>query len=366
MKKLHTWSDPLKRQARFILGSKLRLILLTLILAAIWLWAAPLGLNPEEARLWQKVRAAQIHMSQWRAERGLASTPDADPWNQGLVGVEWSSLTTTLGDISAKRTALNPSWSVWLVRRFKEMGLLPGDRLAVFTSSSFPGLILNTLAAAEACELKLLLVVSLGSSTWGANLAESPWPRWEEELRNAGFITKKSDYYTLGGGSETGGGLSLNMRVKLEKTAVNQGVELLVKPDLSQMIQAKVKLLTAFNPKLFINIGGSQANLGTDEVFLHLPPGFIPAGSKKNGGNGVLGRVLKKGLPVIHLLNLKRLSQKEGIPFDSRPRQQGPARIGSWLAWLGILLYLAFVLGLRRWRAVAPTKAGATDKDTFF
>jgi poly-gamma-glutamate system protein len=118
------------------------------------------------------------------------------------------------------------------------------------------------------------------------------------------------------------------------------------------MIQAKLDLLVKFKPELLINIGGSQANLGNDEAVISLPPGLIKGGSLKKGGNGVLGQALKQGLPVIHFLNLKRLSQTEGIPFDSRPRRQGPAKIGLSFAGLGVLLYIVVLLGIRRWQEV--------------
>ena len=153
-----------------------RLLLLAAGMAALWYLAAPAVLTSSERLLWEKVRSAQHHLSQWRGENSSAASVEDDPWNCGLIGVEWSGITTTLGDLSSKRTACNPAWSIQFSRWYRELGLKPGDPIAIYSSSSFPGLLLNAVAAAEALELDPLLIVSLGASTWGANHPDAPWP----------------------------------------------------------------------------------------------------------------------------------------------------------------------------------------------
>ena len=113
---------------RFILQTRWKLLLLALGLAGLWYLAATAAMTPDELRQWERVRAAQLHLSQWR--QGSGGTVDAaeDRWNCGLIGMEWSSISTTLGDPSAKRTACNPAWAVSLSRWFIDLGLKPGER----------------------------------------------------------------------------------------------------------------------------------------------------------------------------------------------------------------------------------------------
>ena len=108
-----------------------KLVLLAIAMTAAWHLASPSSLGSKERELWEKVRSAQTHLAAWREETGHASPPGADPWSCGLIGVEWSGATTTLGDLAAKRTACNPAWAVPFLRWFDGLGLGPGDRVVI-------------------------------------------------------------------------------------------------------------------------------------------------------------------------------------------------------------------------------------------
>ena len=211
-------------------------------------------------------------------------------------------------------------------------------------------MMLNAIVAAEAMQLEPLLIVSLGSSTWGANHPESPWPVLASELRRNGFIRKRADYYTLGAGGELGQGLSPEGEALLRKAADNAGVELLTAANLQQMIAIKTQLLEAFQPELFISIGGSQANLGDAIEVLRLPPGLVPGNQGELAGNGVIGAALRADIPVIHMLNIKSISNRVGIPYDSYPRKAAPARVSIGWSGLGLLLFFIILFTHRRWR----------------
>lgn len=337
-------------QARFTRFNTARLLLLAAVVAVLWYLGGEAGLNPDENRLWERVRAAQIHMSLWRQVNGTAAAPESDPWQCGLIGLEWSPITTTLGDLAAKRTACNPAWAVQFSRWFRELGLQPGDRIAIFSSGSFPGLLLNAIAASEAMQLEPLLIVSLGASTWGANHPDIPWPVMAAELRSGGFIQKRADFYTLGGGAELGHGLSPEGQALLRAAAAESGVPLLSAGDLRQMIALKMDLLEKFKPGLLVNIGGSQANLGDAEEVLRLTPGLVPAGEAETAGNGVVGLAMRDDIRVIHMLNVHGIASRYGIPYDAAPRKSAP-RSGS-LAWpaAGLVFFFAVLLTHRRWR----------------
>jgi poly-gamma-glutamate system protein len=335
---------------RFILQTRWKLLLLALGLAGLWYLAATAAMTPDELRQWERVRAAQLHLSQWR--QGSGGTVDAaeDRWNCGLIGMEWSSISTTLGDPSAKRTACNPAWAVSLSRWFIDLGLKPGDPIAIYSSGSFPGFLLSVLVAAEAMELKPLLIVSLGSSSWGANDPAAPWPVLAAELRHKGFIRTPADYYTLGAGAELGQGLSPEGEALLRSAAQEAGVELLTAPGLAEMIFRKTDLMVQHQARLLVSIGGSQANLGDGLEILKLQPGLVQVDEKSNAGNGVIAKALQAGIPVIHMLNVKALSEFSGIPYDSRPRKVAPVKVSVGLSLAGTIIFIIVLWRHRRWK----------------
>ena len=324
--------------------------MLAVAMAGLWYLAAPAVLSSEERALWERVRAAQLHLVQWRQHNGTAVDVQMDPWGCGLIGPEWSGITTTLGELGSKRTACNPAWAVQFSRWFHQLGLKPGDHVAIYSSGSFPGLLLSAVAATEAMQLEPLLIVSLGASTFGANHPDAPWPVLAAELRRNGFIRERADYYTLGGGAELGHGLPPEGEALLREAAKDAGVELLTAVDLEEMIALKTDLLDRHQPRLFINIGGSQANLGNAEEILRLSPGLVPVSESGRAGNGIIGVAMQDNIPVIHMLNLKSISNKVGIPYDSPPRKMAPARVSIGWCCAGLVLFFAVLLTHRRWR----------------
>lgn len=332
--------------------ARLRLLLLALGLAALWQLAVPGVLAPEDQALWQQVRAAQQHIAAWRSRNGTAASEADDPWGCGLVGVEWSGITTTLGSLEAKRTACDPAWALQFVRWYREQGLQAGDPVAIYSSASFPALLLSAQAAAESLGLESLVIVSLGASSWGANHPGASWPLLAAELRIAGFLQRRAAYYTLGGGGETGGGMAPEAIRLLRRVAAQSGVELLGAGDLEEMIRLKSSLLERHGIRLLVSIGGSQANLGDDPDVLRLKPGVHSPGGDAPAGNGVIAQALEMGIPAIHLLNLRELSAQTGIPFDVRPRARAPLSVQPVWALLALALFFTVLLTHRRWRLV--------------
>lgn len=80
----------------------------------------------------------------YREELGLPLSP-GDFHKTGLIGEEYTDITTTLGSIEAKRTAADPDMAALLVRMFSEAGLRSGDRVGAGFFRVFPSLNLAVL-----------------------------------------------------------------------------------------------------------------------------------------------------------------------------------------------------------------------------
>lgn len=321
-------------------------------------------LSREEERLWDRVRAAQAVLVAERDSRGIVSPKEVDPWGTGLIGLEWSAVTTTLGDLEAKRTSCDPRWAVRVLRWLKEAGLAQGDRVAILSSASFPGFLLAALAAAEEMGLSVLLAPSLAASTWGANVPELLLPDLLTLLRRRGLLRTAPAFCTLGGDGETGGGLAAEGVALLRESARRNGIPLLEEERLEMMVAEKTRRVLDFDPELVVQIGGSHANLGTDPEVTLLPGGlhfpevtFRGDGGETSSrrmpvpsyGNGVLGKLAGVGLPVIHLLNVRDLARRNGIPFDEAPERKGPATRGRLGAVVGLVAFASGLALFSRW-----------------
>ena len=333
----------------FVRTNSLLLHLLALTLAVLWFVPFRTVLAPDERLLWQKIRSAEDYMYELRKSERGNTPPEYDPWKTGLIGVEWSSVTTTLGSLESKRTACDPRWSVVAGRWFDKLGLSKGDSIVIYSSGSFPGMLLNILCAAEDRGLDVSMAVSLGASTWGANDPSSlVIPKMGSALRREGFVSTVPSFYTLGGGRELGDGLSPEGIAVLEDAASNAGIGIIRTAGLAEMIDMKTDFLKEKGAKLLVNIGGSSSSMGSDEAVLGLPGGLIMPG-RTGGGNGVVARALEMGIPVIHLLNLKELCELTGVPYDSPPGY----RISKWkfplFSIAGIAAFLIIIYRYRRW-----------------
>jgi poly-gamma-glutamate system protein len=102
------------------------------------------------------------------------------------------------------------------------------------------------------------------------------------------------------------------------------GIPFIEKADLRANVAERLRLYEEAAQgrpiKAFVNIGGSWANIGTNAEVLKLRPGllrdvFVPP----PGERGVLQAMAAKKVPVIHLLNIKGLAERYGLPWDPKP-----------------------------------------------
>lgn len=275
----------------------------------------------EAARLMVRATAA---IRDGRLARGFAVDPAADPNGTGLIGVESSIVTTSSGRLEAKRTATNPDFAALVVSLLREAGARRGDTVAVGASSSFPGLIVATLAAARVLGLEPLVISSLGASQWGANVPGFGWLEMEGCLRAEGIGGIPPVARSVGGEGDVGRDMDPVGRSALEARLRAGDAPFLAEPDLARNVARRMALYRerAADRRIaaFVNIGGSTANIGTNAEVLKLRPGlaggvFVPP----PGERGVLQAMAAEGVPVVHLLNIKGLCERYGLAWDPRP-----------------------------------------------
>lgn len=270
---------------------------------------------------------ALVALRECRTEKAIPIDRESDFNQTGLIGVKYSQTTTTLGSLEAKRTASNPNFAALIVYLLTRAGVRRGDAVAAGASSSFPSLIVATLSASKSMGLKLLMISSLGSSQWGANIPNFHWLDMQSCLHEAGLFETQPIAFSLGGERDIGEDMSPEGRALLLHEAEEWGCFLLNEPDLSRNIQERMRLYEEYagekEVKAFINIGGSWSNLGTDSEVLKLKPGlvrlrYIPPAEKR----GVIHEMALQEIPVIHLLHIKGLSRRHRLPWDPKPLPQ--------------------------------------------
>jgi len=282
---------------------------------------------PERALM---VRAAETMAASERTllecrERKKVS-PDAatDPNRTGLVGVETSPISTTLGNLEAKRTTTNPNFAGLIVRLLKEARVKEGEAIAVGGSSSFPGLLLAVLSAAKAMDVDPLLICSLGASQWGANDPRFFWLDMFACISGGIEAGGRIIALSVGGEGDMGQDMSEEGRRFLLGEIRKSGYPLIEEPDLERNIESRLRFYEegAGGKRIaaFVNIGGSWANMGIDASVLLLKPGStkvrdIPPPEQR----GMIQEMARRGIPVIHLLNIRGLAVRYGLPWDPSP-----------------------------------------------
>lgn len=278
-----------------------------------------------ELKLEASRRAAACYDAIYRLkqERGLEMNLSADINQTGMIGLEYSFITTTIGNLEAKRTATNPNMAAVVVDMFQELGLQPGDQIAVNCSGSFPALNIAVLCAAKVMELDPFLISSFGASTHGANDPELTWLDMEHYLVKKGLLKDRSDLFSIGGMEDLG----KEMPPELVETIVTRiqgyGYTLFYDEDLINNIRQRYQIYREQGDvKCFINVGGNDASFGDSNVMVHTDGGILTELSEKDNSTGLVQLFLKDGIPVIHLLNMKSLATEYGLPIDPVPLPQ--------------------------------------------
>ena len=275
------------------------------------------------------MKESMVELKNVRMEAGVFIDDENDPNETGLVGSPFSLITTDEGDLDAKLTTLDPNFSAGMVELMLRMSLQEGDTVAILLTGSMPGANIAVLTAASAMGLIPMVITSVGASQWGANHADFTWLDMESILFNKGLINSRSVAASVGGRNDMGRLLSPAGREIIISNIENYNIPLIRKNRLAENIDERMKLFESFNKitnySAMINVGGGVASLGTSFNSKLLPAGIVNRSdvvniSIRDGGiEGVLAKFAKKNVPVLHVLNIKSLTEKLGMPFAPIP-----------------------------------------------
>ena len=297
--------------------------------------------HPHYAEMLTAARTMQAASRVFVAEkeaRGLLQPPSIDPNRTGMIGAEFTGITTTLGDIASKRTTTNPDFAAALVRIMASINLARGTPVVIILSGSFPGANVATIAAAEALGLKPIIIASLSASMWGANDPEFNWLDMAGVLRQRGVIRTSIMAAVLGGGGSVGANMEPDGVAALVASAAREGVPLLdVRPFAALVDRLLEQIADATRgepePGLVINVGGALVGLGSCRESYESQPGLTTRPIACTSGTpGLALRLLERGRPMLQVLNMKRLALEMGLPFDPNPLPtpgNNPAIYGS-------------------------------------
>lgn len=317
------------------LDKRRQLILLGLAVAALlmqaWLDHARVPVRQRDYEL--KLAASQLAARAFaavRVERGLhEGKVDLvnDPAGTGLIGPEFSLITNARGDLESKLTSVNPNFAALIVQYCRQAGLKAGDPVAVAVSGSFPALNISLYAALETLKLRPVVITSIGASMWGANDPQFTWLDMEALLIREGIFTTRSTAATHGGGNDMGRGLSPEGRRLIEAAAARHGVPLLEATNIEEAITRRMTFWSEAQHghpyRLSVNVGGGVSSLGSSHNRLLLPSGLnYDLGDHNWARKGTLVLFAEQGVPVIHLLNVTRLAQDNGLPVSPDFLQQ--------------------------------------------
>ncbi len=295
---------------------------LSLVAWILLQWVAPPATIPwmEEMRRGAEFMAAALEATGRHCrESGIPMDPAIDPTGTCLLGPDYTELFTTLGSLEAKRTTLTPDLAGLLVHLLAEGGVGAGDGVAVGASGSFPGLLVATLAAVRALEAEPLTILSLGASSHGATRPGFTILDLHRVLEMEGLVPGPPAAVSLGGGGDVGRGMDPDFVQALESSLAGGKAPLILEDDLPGNVSRRMEIYG--DPVLFVNIGGATANLGISPAILEVGPGLHPGGGldavlPPAPERGVLFAMAARGIPVVHLLNLRGLALRHGLPWD--------------------------------------------------
>ena len=276
-------------------------------------------------------RRAQEAIKYAIAQRHIAIDRVSDPNETGLIGEEFTLITTDQGDLEAKLTTTDPNWAGVVVDMLKSVGVDSGDYVAVAWTGSMPAMNIAVLAAIETIGAIPVIISSIGASMWGANNPDFAWLDMEKYLYDRGIFHYRSVAASIGGRGDRGANISPEGRRLCRQIAQRNGVPLIETDNLDDAIKMRMKIYKEHLPPgkkyaAYINVGGGVASVGSAHdvggirpgITKHLPRGNYPS-------RGAMIRFGYLGVPIIDISDIKYLAKKYGMPIAPEPIPEPPA-----------------------------------------
>jgi poly-gamma-glutamate system protein len=272
----------------------------------------------------KRAKAAQQCIKDYRLERGVFVDAVNDPNETALIGQDITPITTDRGDIDAKIASTNPNFAAVVVELLKQAGVREKDHVAVAMTGSFPAINIAVLSALETLKLTPIIITSVGASNWGANDPEFTWLDMERLLEQKKIFRARSVAASIGGGGDIGRGLSLEGREMVIRAIRRNNVEFINREHIEGSIDRRLELYEKRSKghpiKAYINVGGGIASLGAVVNGDLIPSGLSKELPLKNYPvRGVIIEMAKRGVPIIHLYNIRQMWKDYALPIDPVP-----------------------------------------------
>lgn len=237
-------------------------------------------------------------------------------------------ISSTDGDLYAKRTSCDANWAGYMVSLFKRAGLKEGDQIGMTFSGSFPALNVSCMVAADVYGLKTCVMTGIGASYYGANDPRFAFFEMADYLHQTGLLSVKIDYVSWGGEDDVLADYSPykdSDEIKRLYNRANEVANFIYKPDYAENIAYRKELFKQNVPniKMFVSVGGPMVTIGTglsafEQHGYCKPPRYTYSNNSVSGlsqNAGLLEYYYKSGISVVSLINIKGLATDYGVPY---------------------------------------------------
>jgi poly-gamma-glutamate system protein len=333
----------------------------------------------------RKAQEAFDVISETSQAKGIPLRPKTDPAESRLIGEVLSPITSGSGSLVSKQTTVNPNFAAVVVQWLKDLGIRPGDVVAIGVSGSFPAMNIAVYSACHELGIEPIVISSTAASQWGANEPSLTWLDMEAALRKAEVFSYKSAAASLGGVGDEAIGLSKRGKRMLERAIERNKVPMLTDeepedlkepqgegaekpPSLALVDQDRVRERVRVyyeeagdrEIKAYINVGGGTVSVGTRVGKHKFVPGVNerPPRGMENLPPSVIGAFLRTGVPGIHITQIVDLAERYGLEIAPRTTPEvGTGGIfqkrqpNPWLAGIVVALILLslFVIARAPW-----------------
>ena len=179
------------------------------------------------------------------------------------------------------------------------------------------------MSACQALGLDLVAVSSVTASSWGATDPGFTWPEMEARLVAAGILRQATVAVSAGGDGDRALDLDEDGQALAREIAARCARQLQRARSSSRRISTTAirARLEAFDAAragrpiaAFVNVGGTEAALGRSTAILKVQNGWLGrAPFDSSPGRGLVARMVERGVPVLHVLNVRDLAVRWGI-----------------------------------------------------